>query len=1192
MQGWLVALAAFTYLATLFAVAAWGDRRSRAIAAENPRPMIYAFSLAVYCTSWTFFGSVGLATTHGFQYFAIYLGPILVFTVGYPLVRRVIDLSKSERITSIADFLGARYGKSVAVAALAACIAVVGTVPYIALQLKAVSDAVALMVGAATSTGAVTSAGADLSFDVSLVVALSLLAFAILFGTRHADATEHQDGLITAIAVESLVKLLVFLSAGAVIIFLLFGGLGPITTAASTDPAIADAISHGSSGGTWLVMTLLSACAILMLPRQFHVTVVENRSEVELQRARWVFPAYLIVINLLVMPIAIAGMTHLGSDVPADLYLLALPLAADQTLLALIIFIGGLSAATAMVIVASVALAVMVSNDLVLPALLWQRKSIAQTANKGDWSHVILNIRRAAMALIIIASFFYYRQTDSGQLLASIGLLSFAAIAQFAPAFLIGLLWRRANARGAFLGMAGGFALWFYTLLIPNMVGADASIVQNGLFGIAMLKPQALFGLQSDPLVHGVFWSLAVNIVLLVGGSLSRLSTPLERIQAVTFVPRETPQTIDFTRFRTTTTIDDLKSAIARYVGLARMERAFETFELREGRKLSGNDMTDVAVVRYAEQVLASAVGASSARLVLSLLFEKDGSSSRETIQLLDDASEALQQNRDLLQKALDQMDQGISVFNNEYRLTNWNGQFRRLLGLPLEMGNFGMPLKAITGSLVEQGQIDVETERDMIENVTRFRRAWQLPLTRSGRILEIRSNPMPDGGLVITYTDITGRVEADQALKRNQQSLEIRVQARTAELTKVNEELAAARFEAEQANIGKTRFLAAAGHDISQPLNAARLYTSSLVERMSADHDTTNRDIAHKIDTALESVEHTIGAVLDISRLDAGAMKPSKSRFALGDLFEQVRSDFALAAEEKGLELIVVPTSVFVETDRNLLRRLIQNLVSNAIKYTHDGRVLMGVRRRDGQAMVCVYDTGIGIAADDVQNVFKEFQRLSSGAQIASGLGLGLSIVERISRVLDLKVSLVSRPNTGTAFTVVMPVVDAIARPVRERSLHQRPARSLMTGLTVACIDNDTSILSGMNVLLSGWGAVVISAPWKAELERILQAGQAVPQAIIADYHLDDSTGMDVIKSLRARYGESLVAILITADRSTELRAEAAQANVHLLNKPLKPAALRAILTQIPLTLTPPDQALANQTSADQVSPSQQAAE
>lgn len=660
MQGGLIIIVALGYLAILFAVAAYGDRRARGGPSNLPRPNIYALSLAVYCTSWTFFGSVGVASQSGFQFFTIYLGPILVFTLGYPLIERMVQLSKAEKITSIADFLAARYGKNAWVAALAAVIAVIGTVPYIALQLKAISDSVTLMV---SHYDVFESAEPIYQIDISLIVAVSLSAFAILFGTRHADATEHQDGLILAVALELLVKIAVFLVVGCAVVFFMFDGPGPILDAIGSNERVVGALKNGSNTMTWIVMTLLSASAILALPRQFHVTVVENRSEVELRRARWTFPLYLVVINLLVLPIAVAGMLNLGPEVAPDSYVLALPLSAGQDFLAFMTFTGGLSAATAMVIVASVALAVMISNDLVIPLLLWLFGSRLRTSF-GDWTRVILNIRRVAIFIMLIAAFAYYRAAADTTQLAAIGLLSFAAVAQFAPSLVIGLFWRGANARGAILGMGTGFVVWAYTLLLPTLLGPDTPFIQNGIFGIDALKPQALFGMNAEPLNHGVFWSLLVNVVLLIAGSLSRAQSPLERLQAITFVPRDQPQGVKIRRFRTTITINDLKATLSRYVGRARTERAFAAFEEREGRALDGRQTTDIAVVRYAEQILASAVGSSSARLVLSLLFEKDGTSSRETVQLLDDASEALQQNRDLLQMALNQMDQGISVFD------------------------------------------------------------------------------------------------------------------------------------------------------------------------------------------------------------------------------------------------------------------------------------------------------------------------------------------------------------------------------------------------------------------------------------------------------------------------------------------------------------------------------------------------
>ncbi|WP_223476843.1 PAS domain-containing hybrid sensor histidine kinase/response regulator [Oricola indica] len=1160
MQGGLIIIVALGYLAILFAVAAYGDRRSRGGPSNVPRPNIYALSLAVYCTSWTFFGSVGVASQSGFQFFTIYLGPILVFTLGYKLIERIVVLSKAEKITSVADFLAARYGKNAWVAALAAVIAVIGTVPYIALQLKAISDSVTLMAGHYDVFG---NSQYAFRLDISLVVALFLSVFAILFGTRHADATEHQDGLILAVALESLVKIIVFLVVASAVVFFMYGGPGPIFDAIRNDERVVSAISRGSSPSTWIVMTLLSASAILALPRQFHVTVVENRADVELRRARWMFPLYLIVINVLVLPLAVAGMLNLGPDVSPDSYVLALPLSAGQDFLAFLTFTGGLSAATAMVIVASVALAVMISNDLVIPLLLWRSGGRLRT-DSGDWTRVILNIRRISIFIMLIAAFAYYRAAANTTQLAAIGLLSFAAVAQFAPALVIGLFWRGANARGAILGMGAGFVVWAYTLLFPTLLGADDPFIRNGIFGIDSLRPQALFGVVAEPLNHGVFWSLLVNVVLLVIGSISRAQSPLERLQAITFVPRDAPQTVKIRRFRTTITINDLKATLSRYVGRARTERAFAAFEEREGRSLDGRQTTDITVVRYAEQILASAVGSSSARLVLSLLFEKDGASSRETVQLLDDASEALQQNRDLLQMALNQMDQGISVFDKNLRLTNWNTQFRALLSLPSEMGQFGYPIKLIMERLVSDGQVSEEMAFEAVDNITAFKRVWQLPLKRGGRILEVRSNPMPDGGIVVTYTDITGRVEADEALKRAKESLEQRVAARTAELTNVNRELARAQALAEEANLGKTRFLAAAGHDISQPLNAARLYTSSLVER-TAGKRSSEREIATKIDSSLQAVENIIGAVLDISRLDAGAMTPNPSVFSLGELLNQIKTDFQPLADEKKLEFVVVPSTAVVESDRNLLRRLVQNLVSNALKYTKTGKVLVGVRRDGDDALICVHDTGIGISSKKAKTVFKEFERLSEGARIASGLGLGLSIVDRISRVLGLTIDMKSRQKTGTMFTVrIKRSSEAlIAKPARVS--RAAGARQVLAGIVVACIDNEETILSGMRVLLEGWGAQVIAAPTQKTLLGEISKAGVVPDVIIADYHLDDGhNGLDVIAAMRSRLSPKMFAILATADRSAPLRAAAANADIHILNKPLKPAALRALLSNV----------------------------
>ena len=1153
MQGWFVVIVAIAYVFLLFAVASVGDRHAGSPRITRMRPLIYSLSLAIYCTSWTFFGSVGLASERGLEYIAIYIGPALVFLFGFPLLRRMIRLAKTEKITSVADFLAARYGKSFAVASIATIIATVGAVPYIALQLKAISGSVSLMVEHYSGEAP------RLDFlvgDISLAVTLLLAMFAVLFGTRHADATEHQDGLVLAVAAESIVKLASFVAVGLAITFFFLGGIGGFVDSTAASPEVIEAVNYQTSLPTWIVMSVLSAFAILLLPRQFYVTIVESRSEGELKTATWLFPLYLVLINILVLPIAFAGLTAVGTKTTADLYVLSLPLFSGHNVLAMVAFIGGLSAATAMVIVESVALSIMISNDLVIP--IFARGMLRPTERRrADLSNVILNIRRAAIFIVLFAAFLYYREATTDRRLASIGLMSFAAIAQFAPAFVGGLIWRGANSRGAILGMSAGIAVWTYTLLIPALAPPGTEFVTHGLFGIAALRPQALFGTVGEPLNHGVMWSLAINSLFFVLGSLSRASEPLERIQAALFVPRDQAQMPISRRFRTAVTARELRETISRYLGVERTERAFEAFEKQNGARIVSGDPANTALIRHAEQLLTSAVGSSSARLILSLLFQRHDRSSRDAYRLLDDASEALQQNRDLLQIALDQMEQGITVLDRDFRLTNWNRRFATFLDLPEELGQIGVPFTQVIGWLVQRGDLEPEAESSILKKISTFGTPWQIELKSSGRILELRSNPMPGGGLVATYADITARVRADKALKEANESLEQRVASRTTELTRVNEELAQAQMLAEEANLGKTRFLAAVGHDILQPLNAARLYCASLIERTRKGPEA---DAAANIDSSLDSVEAILGAVLDISRLDAGAMKPQNSVFGLDGLLRQIGTDFQPLAREKGLRLRIVPSSINVATDRNLLRRLVQNLVSNAIKYTRTGSVLIGVRRRGQLAEIHVLDTGIGIPEDKLNTVFREFTRLDEGAREAQGLGLGLSIVDRLARVLRLELRLASH-GRGTVFSVILPVTQEQAMPEPNRRQRERPNPFAASGMTIYCIDNDSRILEGMRTLLQGWGCTVVAIGGSADLDR-LRPRPPRPDLIFADYHLDGETGFDLIERLRKEFGD-VPAALITADRSDDVRARAERLDVPVLSKPIKPAALRSMLVR-----------------------------
>ena len=1174
MRGWAILALSFGYVGLLFGLAYCGDRLARTRGRPKARPITYSLSLAVYCTSWTFYGSVGLAAQTGYDFLTIYVGPILVFTLGWPLLRRIVHTSKSYNITSIADFIAARYGKSQLLAAAVTIIAVLGTLPYVALQLKAVSTSFTMLMRDPAAAAAI-SASQTVPAYTALAVALLLALFAVLFGTRHIDATEHNEGMILAIAFDSVVKLVAFLAVGAFVTWGMFDGFGDFAGRIRSEPELRNLFLGGIDGTHWVTMTTLAAAAIICLPRQFHVTVVENSDPGELRKAVWLFPLYLVAINVFVVPIAIAGLDVFPRGADGDMFVLALPLSTGHEALAVLAFIGGLSAATGMVIVSSVAVSNMVSNDVVMPLLLHGRRlGLAERANMGQ---LILRIRRVAIFTTLLLSYCCYRLIADPLALAAIGLMSFAAALQFAPALVGGLLWHGANVKGALVGLIAGFLMWAYTLLLPSLVHAGwgpNELLRSGPFGLTFLRPEQLFGLRFDPLTHGVFWSLLVNIGCLIAVSHFTTARVIERIQASAFIDSDLPQS----QFASQTwhgaiEVSELAALVARYLGPDRVPRSF--LELAAPREPKQPVLADFPLVRRAEHLLASAIGAPSARLVMALALERQNLGVDDAMRLLDDATAAIQYNRSLLQSTLENVRQGISVFDPDLRLACRNQRFGELLDLPAALTRVGASFEEIVRFHVERGEYGPgDTDKLVARQLERFVGGggtafqWQ---HSNGTVLDVRTQSMPNGGYVTTYSEVTEHVQAATELAAANELLEQRVRERTAELIALNAELSRAKVIAEEANQGKTRFLAAASHDLLQPLNAARLYVSSLIEqktrmargRTSGGMLTADRVLAEKIDTSLGAVEEILGALLDISRLDAGRLIPERQDMRLDDLFQALRVEFAPLAERKGLELRIVPTSLAVDSDRRLLRRILQNLLSNAIRYTPTGKVMMGARRRGQSVLIAIWDTGIGIPIDKQGQVFGEFQRFATGSGAEYGVGLGLSIVDRIARVLDHEVGFRSVPDQGTVFTVHLPR----AAGHSTAAAHIRPVQSLPTfeRATMLCIDDDSSVLDGMRTLLEGWGCRALLASGLADAAEIDRAQLAKVDLLIVDYHLtSDADGLRCVDALRERCGIALPAILITADRSAEVRAAALGQGIHVLNKPIKPAVFRALVSRI----------------------------
>jgi Na+/proline symporter/nitrogen-specific signal transduction histidine kinase len=660
LLGGVILLISAAYLGILFAIAYWGDKRADAGRSIIANPYIYALSMAVYATSWTFYGSVGRAAANGVGFLPIYLGPTLMAALFWLVLRKMVRISKVNRITSIADFIAARYGKSALLGGLVTVIAVIGIIPYIALQLKAVSTSFLILLQYPAVVMPPKGQSVALLEDTALYVALLLGTFTLLFGTRHLDATERHEGMVAAIAFESLVKLLAFLAVGIFVTFSLYGGFADLIARASRLASSEKLLMLGGSSGTygsWASLIFLSMLSILFLPRQFQISVVENVNENHITKAIWLFPAYLLAINIFVLPITFAGLLQFApGQIDADTFVLTLPMAHGKEALALFVFIGGLSAATGMVIVESIALSTMICNDLVMPVLLrWKALALS---TRTDLSALLLGIRRGAIVLLMMLGYAYYRIAGEAYALVSIGLVSFAAVAQFAPAMLGGMYWKQGTRAGALTGLSLGFALWAYTLLLPSFAKSawvPISLVEHGPFGIELLKPLQLFGLQGlDDISHSLFWSMLANVGSYVGVSLLGRARVDEQAQAVLFVDVFRMAERGVGLWRGSASIQDIIVLVGRFLGPARAEEAFAGYAARRGLKSAREIAPDADLVRFAENLLAGAIGASSARVMLASAVKEEALGMDEVLHILDEASQVIAYSRQLEQKSLE----------------------------------------------------------------------------------------------------------------------------------------------------------------------------------------------------------------------------------------------------------------------------------------------------------------------------------------------------------------------------------------------------------------------------------------------------------------------------------------------------------------------------------------------------------
>lgn len=1131
--GWVTL--AVLYLFLLFSLASWGEKNSPTARALTSHPAIYSLALAIYCTAWTFFGMVGQASRDTWIYLPIMLGPILVYVLGYKFIYKLTLVSKKQHITTISDFIASRYGKRQTVALVVTLIALLATIPYIALQLKAVGATFQLLTQQPNSNGIIIAATGFIA------------AFAMYFGTRQTDVTEYRRGLMLAIAFESTIKLLALVLV-AVVGYSAWKRTqsGPFFESFTNEVALAQ---FGSF--TFIAQTIMAAAAIVCLPRQFHVAIIDNLSLGHLRTARWLFPLYLTIISAVIPVIAIAGKAiFAGANIEPDSYVLSLAVFSESVLLQVIVFVGGLSAATAMIIVATLTLSTMLTNDVILPRIL---AFTGNTDDKQDVSSKIRLIRRIVIAFILLMAFLYHQQMTSSRSLHSIGLIAFSLVIQLMPAIVGGLYWKRAHAHGVYAGLMVGLVIWVLWLVLPIVSEQVSQMEQNEL-----ISQGAMISLAANTLVYILFSHFAPQRLI-------------DRMQAEAFVSPAISSNNTVKAQATNVTVSDLITLLSTFMGSGRCEQLLEQYQQLNNCQLKHDDTPNESFLSFCERALGGVIGASSAKVLLDSALRGKKMDFTEVINFFDDTTQAMQFNMTALLTSLENMDQGISVVDKHLNLVAWNKRYADLYPYPDNLLAVGTPIEKLIRYNASQGEFGTDNvDAEVEKRLAHLRSGMPHRFTRQrmdGRVIEMVGNPLPGGGFVTSFNDITGHVEIQQALEESNIDLEARIKKRTEEVHSINaelrleierrseaeKELIRARKAAEDANASKTRFLALASHDVLQPLNAAKLYASALEEQELSESALA---IIRKLNHSVTSSETLIGTLLDIARLDQGEMKPDIESIDVAALLSPLVDEMAMRAREKGLGFKALIRPCWVKADKTYLYRITQNLLSNAVKYTENGRVLFVIKPVKDTVYFKVIDTGIGISTDKRDSIFGDFFRANESKE--HGLGLGLGVVRRLSLQLNSDINVTSKIGKGSCFAFSL----AKAEPKLVSDVPMKTRNTTFTGMDVLCVDDQRENLDAMQTLLQKWGInVVLANNWDDAL-KVCETIQ--PQILLMDYQLShdsEKNGLALIEEIRHRLNIVVPAALITATPDESLVTQCKAQGVNFLAKPLKPAKLRALL-------------------------------
>ena len=1138
---WLLVTISIGYISLLFLIAYLGGKYRHKLVAKQ-HAIIYALSLGVYCTSWGFLGTSAQAANHNFTYFSVYLAPILLFMFAWPFIQRVMKTSLQLKITSIADLLSSRFGKSQNLAILITLVALIGTMPYIALQLKAIVYSYKIL-----------QENQDFPiWQLGLIVSSILAGFTIIFGVRTIDVTERHPGVMIAIAFESLIKIIAFLLVGLFVSFYIYDSPIVIWELSKEYADIEKQLST-SNFIAMFGLLIIGLSAFLCFPRQFQVLFVEIKEPKHSNLSRWLFPLYVLVFAFFAAPLGLAGSLTYGDSLQSDAYVLFLPAFNGQMWLSLFSFLGAVSAASSMVIVSTIALSTMLSNEIVFPMMFKLSKH-----QPDDFTHFqskLLLIRKGLVLLVIFLSYGMLLLSPPDTL-SSLGEVAFGAIAQIGPALFAAFFWRRATLAGVFSGVSAGFIIWMFCNLLPQLGLYQHLLVNTDLPATTVIT---LVG-------------LLVNLFVLWFVSLVTRQSIREQMQCEFFYSNQ-QKTLWQLAKHPKIDINELEFLVARFIGYEKAKQSFTQF--KEANKHKKLKEFNEALLFHAENILASVVGSASAKLVTSFVINGSDIAFDQVAKLVEDNStQQLEFSRSVLQSAIENASEGISVIDKDLKLVAWNERYLEIFNYPKDFIYIGCPISQLIHYNLSRQFPYIEDIDQQVKKRLEFIRQGSRHSTErklaDGKIINIEGNPIPGGGFVMIFSDITVYRQAEKVLKEKNYDLESLVSARTAELEQANKELeqankalAAAREKAEQAHFKKSQYLKACSHDLLQPLSAARLFSSAIT--LSARVSEHERQQVMQIDNALAIANDLLLDLNEVARIESGNIVPRISTLSVKELFMPLISEFSALTEEYKIEFHYQISQLLIESDNKLLSRIIQNFLSNAFRYAHHGKVLLGCRRKGKMLSIQIIDNGPGIPIDQHQAVFEQFTQLTTTPYIGrKGLGLGLNIARSLACILGHEIKLTSMIERGCIFSIEVPLAQQkilVPKPVIQADI-------TLQGVGVLCIDNDVDVLAGMKDLLSAWKCRVFVASGAKQAQELFTRFEDQIDILLVDYQLEEQNsnlnGITLIKRFREQSHYPLPAILITATTDDEVMLSAEQENIAFLRKLIKPITLRALMSSL----------------------------